>query len=73
MLGRLEAEEALDAVLRMSVGSGAMKREDADGFLRAWAERADPHPADRARAPRATPGHLRAMGIGVERVRRPKP
>lgn len=68
MLPRLAAEEALEAVNRTAVGSGAAEEDDARRALGAWEKDANgPQPA--ASRTQLSDAALGSMGIGRRRVR----
>lgn len=66
MMPRLQAEESLTAVERTAVGTGSLKKEDAQAITRAWAR--DVAPSSRERVQRITPEALEAIGIQYQIV-----
>lgn len=67
MLPRIEAEESLLEAERVGVGSRAVPRDTIRSATGRWRRTAYPAHT-RARAPRATPDTLPALGIGYQVV-----
>ncbi len=66
MQPRLAAEEAIEFVHRIAMGSATMKSDDADRIRQEWAKAIDPSAAPAKPTPAAALG---AHGIPVRRVK----
>lgn len=67
MLPRLWAEESIDEVQRLGVGTGTLKADRRNALMRAW-QRAAKVNRRRAARRKASPDELRRVGIGLEIV-----
>lgn len=70
MMPRLDAQEALEAVVRLGVGTGAYKAEDQRARVKAWQRAA--HPDRAAAVVKPSASDLRAIGIKVVRTKKRK-
>lgn len=66
MLPRLQAREALRAVMITALGTGSLSKDDATATLRGWERIA--HPSAVRRPVRPSPADLQRIGIQVVQV-----
>ncbi len=69
---RLAAEEALEAISRTAIGSGAADEDDSRRALAAWEKDAIGHRPAGTSKQQLSPAALGAVGIGYRKQRGPK-
>jgi hypothetical protein len=68
MMDRMSAEEALEQVRRVGIGTGSYEKDAASRVLAAWTRTVTG--ARAPRPPKPTVHELRTMGIGVRKQKR---
>jgi hypothetical protein len=65
MLPRLTAEESMLTRERLAVGTGALRKDDAQRIVKDWERQAHGGRRPKVKAAKANPEDLAAMGIAV--------